>query len=294
MQLGKFVAPMLLDEIEQPFNSKDYIYELKFDGVRTILHTGKNTFKLFGRRKTDFTNLYPELKEIQKSIKHDCIFDGEIVTFVKGVPSFLKLQERTHAKKKEKIKSLVEQVPVVFMVFDILYLDGVDLTNKSLMERKKLLDSFSDTETFIKVKYVEEKGKELFKKVKKMNFEGIVAKKKDSVYEIGERVESWIKIKNLKEEKFFVGGYFEKNENAVISLYLGEYRKNKFCFVGKVSMGKKQKLYEVIKNANVIKKSPFVDFEEKECKYIKPTIEVTIAYLERTNTNHLRQPIFKK
>ena len=160
MQFGKFVAPMLLDEIEKPFNSKDYIYELKFDGVRTIFHVGKNTFKLYGRRGTDFTSLYPELKDIQKNIKHDCIFDGEIVTFLDNKPSFSKLQERTHAKNKEKIKSLIEQVPVVFMVFDILYLDGRDLTKEPLMERKKLLKKFSDTEHFIKVKYVEEKGKE--------------------------------------------------------------------------------------------------------------------------------------
>ncbi len=285
---------MLLDEIEKPFNAKDYIYELKFDGVRAILEVGKNTFKLFGRRGTDFTSLFPELKEIQKNIKHDCIFDGEIVTFLNGKPNFSKLQERAHAKKKAKIKSLVAEVPVVFMVFDLLYLDGTDLTNKPLIERKKLLEEFPNTERFIKVKYVEEKGKELFQKVKQMDFEGIVAKKKDSVYEIGTRVESWIKIKNLKQEKFFVGGYFEKNENAVISLYLGEYRKDKFCFVGKVSMGKKQKMYEVIKKAKLIPKSPFSDFEAKECKFIKPTIQVTIAYLERTKENHLRQPIFKK
>ena len=294
MQFGKFVAPMLLDEIEKPFNSKDYIYELKFDGVRTIFHVGKNTFKLYGRRGTDFTSLYPELKDIQKNFKHDCIFDGEIVTFLDNKPSFSKLQERTHAKNKEKIKSLIEQVPVVFMVFDILYLDGRDLTKEPLMERKKLLEKFSDTEHFIKVKYVEEKGKELFQKVKRMDFEGIVAKKKDSVYEIGTRVESWIKIKNLKQENFWVGGYFEKNENAVISLYLGEYRKDKFCFVGKVSMGKKQKMYKRIKSRKVIQKSPFIDFEGEECHFINPTIQVTIAYLERTKENYLRQPIFKQ
>lgn len=294
MKFGHFFAPMLLDEIEKPFDSEDYLFELKFDGVRATLHVGPKTFKIFGRRGNEITNLYPELKQIQKYFKENIIFDGEIVVFQDGLPNFSKLQERSHTKDALKIKRFSEEMPVCFIVFDCLYYKGKDITNKTLLERKKVLNEFEDNDFFIKVSYVLKEGKELFNKVKKVDFEGIVAKKIDSVYEVGTRSENWIKIKNLKKETFYIGGYIDKPENAVVSLLLGEYKNNKLHFVGKVSMGKKQNMYQKLKKEKQKIKTPFCDYEDKECIYIEPKLKCEIAYLERTKTNHLRQPVFKK
>lgn len=294
MQFGHFFAPMLLEEIEHPFDSKEYIYELKFDGVRATIHVGPNLFKIYGRRGTDLTTFYPELKEIQKAITKDVIFDGEIVLFQKGVPSFSKLQERSHTKDKAKIEYFKENYPVCFVAFDCLYHDGKDLTIKSLLERKKVLSQFLDSDYFVKVSFVEQEGKKLFRQVKKNNLEGIIAKKKNSRYEVGVRTNSWLKIKNLKKEHFFIGGYIEKKENAVISLLLGEYKNNNFYFVGKVTMGKKQSMYQKLKNEKNIKESPFCNSIEKDCIYLKPTLQCEVWYLERTTENKLRQPVFKK
>lgn len=294
MKFGHFFAPMLLEEIENPFDSEDYIYELKFDGVRATIHVGPALFKIYGRRGTDLTSIYPELQEIQKEIKENVIFDGEIVLFENGVPSFSKLQERSHTKNKEKIKYFAENNPVCFVAFDCLYLSGTDLTEKTLLERKKVLESFPDNDYFIKTSYREKEGKKLFSQVKKKNLEGIIAKKKNSFYEIGVRTDSWVKIKNLKKEHFFIGGYIEKKENAVVSLLLGEYEQNKFNFVGKVTMGKKQTLYQKLKKEKQMKKSPFKNHKEKDCIYLKPTLQCEIWYLERTEENKLRQPVFKK
>lgn len=162
------------------------------------------------------------------------------------------------------------------------------------MERKKILQKYQDTDYFMKVGYIENFGKKLFQNVKKMDLEGIIAKRKDSYYEINTRTENWLKIKNLKKEVFYIGGYFEKTENAVVSLFLGEYKHKKFHFVGKVSMGKKQTMYAKIKKENIKKISPFCDYEDTKCWYIKPHLQCEIWYLERTQENHLRQPVFKK
>lgn len=294
MKFGHFFAPMLLEEIENPFDSEDYIYELKFDGVRATIHVGPEFFKIYGRRGTDLTSIYPELQEIKKEIKENVIFDGEIVLFQDGVPSFSKLQERSHTKNKEKIKYFEENDPVCFIAFDCLYLSGSDLTKKTLLKRKKVLENFSDNNYFVKTSYIEKEGKKLFQQVKKNHLEGIIAKKKNSFYEIGVRTDSWVKIKNLKKEHFFIGGYIEKEENAVVSLLLGEYEQNKFNFVGKVTMGKKQTLYQKLKKEKIKKISPFCNHKEKNGIYLTPTLQCEILYLERTNENKLRQPVFKK
>lgn len=294
MEFGQFFQPMLLEEVEEPFNSSSFLFELKFDGIRAVMHVGPKTFKIFSRNGSELTILHPELKNIQKDFKQNVIFDGEIVLFYKGKPNFSKLQERMHTKDKKRIEYLSKELPVCFIAFDCLYENGKTLINKTLVERKKVLEKYQDTDYFMKVSYIENSGKKLFQNVKKMDFEGIVAKRKDSPYEINTRTENWLKIKNLKKEIFYIGGFIEKKENAVVSLLLGEYKNKKLHFVGKVTMGKKQPMYQKLKKESIKKVSPFCDYENKECFYIKPHLQCEIWYLERTKNNHLRQPVFKK
>lgn len=294
MEFGQFFQPMLLEEVEEPFNSSSFLFELKFDGIRAVMHVGPKTFKIFSRNGSELTILHPELKNIQKDFKQNVIFDGEIVLFYKGKPNFSKLQERMHTKDKKRIEYLSKELPVCFIAFDCLYENGKTLINKTLVERKKVLEKYQDTDYFMKVSYIENSGKKLFQNVKKMDFEGIVAKRKDSPYEINTRTENWLKIKNLKKEIFYIGGFIEKKENAVVSLLLGEYKNKKLHFVGKVTMGKKQPMYQKIKKASIIKSSPFSDYKDKDCFYIKPVLQCEIWYLERTKENRLRQPVFKK
>lgn len=294
MEFGKFFSPMLLEEVEEPFDSPNFLFELKYDGIRANMHVGPNTFKIFGRSGIEITNLYPELKSIQKEFKQNMIFDGEIVLFYNGKPSFSKLQERIHIKDKKRIEYFSLNMPVCFIAFDCLYENGKSLIDKPLIKRKKILQKYSDTDYFIKVSYIENTGKKLFEKVKEMDFEGIVAKRKDSLYEINTRTENWLKIKNLKKDIFYIGGFIEKKENVVVSLLLGEFQNKDFHFVGKVTMGKKQPMYQKLKKEPIKKISPFCDYEDKECFYIKPHLQCEIWYLERTIENKLRQPVFKR
>lgn len=283
-------SPMLLKEISKPFNSKDYIFELKFDGVRALIFVNRDSIHIQSRNGKDLINLFPELHSIKELVKNDVIFDGEIVVFKNGKPSFSELQKRIRVKNESKINNMSKDKPVSYMAFDIIYEDK-DLTRLFLMQRKEILSMYKDTDVFIKSKIIEEYGVKFFDGVKKMGLEGIVAKKKDGIYHINKRTDDFIKIKNFKKGKFLVGGYEEKKD-GILSLIVGEYVKNKFHFVGKVSIRKTASVYENIINAKESANN-FCDFEE-DVKYIKPSILISVEYLERTDGNHLRHPIYKE
>ena len=282
-------TPMLLQEINKPFNNKDYLYEIKYDGIRACIIVSKDIFKIINRHHEDITYIYPELKNIQKDIKSKTILDGEIVVMDSGFPSFSLLQKRCHLRDKNKIKKHMQENPVIFITFDILFANQ-DLTNIPLIQRKEYLNKIKDSNYLIKSK-VFSNGLKLFNEVKKLNLEGIVAKEKHSYYIVNSRSDSWLKIKNNKAEIFLVGGYI-LNKNNTISLLLGEYNNKDLYYVGKVKISKKQAIYDKIINAKKIKRSPFINYNSNFL-YLKPIISVNIHYLERTKNNHLRHALFK-
>lgn len=290
MKFGLYFPPMLLEEVEAPFDSSSFLFEPKYDGIRVEVHVSKTVFKIFSRNGQDVTYLFPELKSLSSRFLKETILDGEVVLFFEGLPNFSKLQTRLHTKDKNKINRYAKMEPVCFMAFDCLFYDK-DITHLSLLKRKQVLENFADSDNFIKVSYVLEKGKKLFQKIKKLDMEGIVAKKIDSTYEINVRTNNWLKIKNYKIGEFLVGGYVIKKD--VISLCLGEYINNKFVFVGKVTMGKKGRFYKELWQAKKKNKTPFQNFLDRDCIYIEPVLKCKVAYLERTKNNNLRTPIFK-
>lgn len=281
--------PMLLKEIDKPFNSDEYIFELKFDGIRAVIFANKNEVKIQSRNKQDITYLFPELQSIKNLVDKNVIFDGEIVAFENGKDSFSKIQERLHLKNAEKIKKLARDNPITFVAFDILY-ENKDLTNLTLVERKKYLNKYKEDEHFIKTKIIERDGTKLFNSVKKMGLEGIIAKLKTGKYYINKRTDDFVKIKNIQRDEFIIGGYEEK-KNGILSLAIGEYKDNSFHYVGKVSIGKKVSIYNKIKSLKQAK-NYFCNFDE-DITFVKPEIHCHVEYLERTKNNNLRHPIYK-
>lgn len=278
---------MLLKEIDEPFDSDLFIYEIKYDGVRAVMFVSPSEFVIKSRNGKDITNVFPELKSIQKLVKEKVIFDGEIISLENGLPSFSKVSKRTHLKNKSVIDVESKSNPVVFMAFDILYMDK-DITELTLVERKKILNKFKDTDVFVK-SVVFKSGKKLFREIKQLKMEGIVAKKINSSYHINERTDDFIKIKNFKSGSFFIGGY-SYNKNG-ISLALGEYIDDKFCFVGKVSLNSKYELYDKVLKLKE-SKNYFCNYKEN-INYVKPSLKCEVSYIERTLNNNLRQPVYK-
>lgn len=275
---------MLLAEIPFDFENK-YLYEIKFDGLRALVYVNKKKINIRTRNNVDVTHLFPELDGIRNIVgRAFCIFDGEIVLFDKGKPSFSSLQKRLRIKNAERIKKMSLDNPVQFVVFDIIY-QNKDLTNKILVERKKILNQYKDTDYFIKSKVYSD-GKNLFASVKKMGLEGIVAKEKTSKYYVNKRSNVWIKLKNYQTDEFYIGGYV-KNSTSY-SLLLGEKKNNKLYYVGKIKVSNNK---DITKEVLAKKKTsnPFCNYEGDGI-FIEPNIKVTINYLEKTKGNLLRHP----
>lgn len=279
-------TPMLLKEIDKPFNSKKYYYELKYDGYRALIFVNKNEIYIQSRNKNDITFLYPELSNIKKIINKNVIFDGEIVIFENNKPSFNKISKRSKLKNKNIIKKESINNPVIFIAFDILY-ENKDLTNLPLIERKKILGKYQDTDFFIKSKVYLNNGIKLYNFIKKNNLEGIVIKDINGLYHINKRTSDFIKVKNIKSDNFFIAGYINNNKYTS-SLVLCEKYNNDYIYVGKVLISKKNNIYKKI--LNIKKCKNYLKIENNDITFIKPILSCKINYLERTKNGHLRHP----
>lgn len=284
---NKDIKPMLLGEVREVFDSKEYLYEVKYDGIRVLVFVSKDKVVIRSRYGIDITGLFPEMKVLCKMVKGNVIFDGEIIMLDNNKVSFSKLQKRIHLKNKKTIEILSKTNPVIFICFDVIY-EGKDLINLSLLERKCVLSNYKDNDVFIKSTYVIGAGTKLFNAIKKLDMEGIVAKKINSKYLVNERSDNWLKIKNYKSGDFIILGYINKEESHVISLVLGEYLNKKIVYVGKVILGKKRNLADKI--LKMKKSKAVVKIKDKDVIYIKPEIKCLIKYLERTENGLLRQP----
>ena len=279
------LKPMLLQEIPKPFNNSNYLYEIKFDGYRAFIYACKNKVTVISRNGKDITNIYPELQSIKKIVKDKkVIFDGEIIAVSNGLPNFHNLAMRS---KKTITENTRFEIPIYFICFDIIY-ENKDLTKLPLIKRKVILDTYPDTSEFIKSESYSD-GLKLFQKIQKLGLEGIVAKEKSSLYYPGKRVNSWLKIKNLKEAKYFIGGFIFNKEKY--SLLLGEYRHKNLYYVGKVSISSNNPLLKQILNQPKTT-NKFVNYSEK-ATFITPKIKVLVTYLEKTLEGKLRHPVLK-
>lgn len=283
---NKIVNPMLLSESDS-IPKKNFIYELKYDGMRALIYVDSKNLKIFNRHQRDITNLFPEFKEITKLVSKKCILDGEIICVKDGKPDFSKLQNRIHLKNNKKILSQSMWNRATFICFDILFYDK-NVCLLPLYKRKKLLETIDDNDIFVKSKIFYD-GNKLFKNIKKFDLEGIVCKNVNSKYIVNSRSDEWIKVKNYKYEYFYIGAYSLSNSN-VFSIYLGEYINKNFYYVGKVFVSKKSGLYEKLlecdRSENLFNN---IDFE---ANFIKPSIKVKIRYIERTSNNHLREAFY--
>ncbi len=287
--LNRDFKVMLLEEVKEPFDSDEYLYEIKFDGIRCLSFVSKKDVKLVSRNGKDITYLFPELKKISELVNCNVIFDGEIVCLEKGVPSFSKLSERLHLKSERNIVKASEDNPVGYVVFDILYKDG-NLVNETLVKRKDILNKYEENEVFVKSAIFSE-GVKLFEEIKRRGLEGIVAKLKKGTYHVNSRTNDFIKIKNVNINVFYVCGYIVKPHNYVFSLLLCEKVKDAFKYVGRVNVSKKDKIFNLILKENKIDCS----FKEnvKEAIYVKPKFKCKVEFLEKTKGGHLRHPVFK-
>lgn len=287
------ISPMLMYETE-PFDDENYIYELKLDGIRCLAYLGDNATELRNKRNKNVTEIYPELKEIHQCAKNKCILDGELVVFNEGVPDFYALQARSLKTDEFKIKLASKKNPVQFVAYDILYCDGEQITDKPLMERKKIMeDNISESNGLSISRYIERDGIKFFELAKARGLEGIVAKEKSGKYYIGKRTRKWLKIKVMQEEDLIICGYQPDENGYPKDIVLGERDdKGNLVYRGKVFLGVSKEeralLYEY-----ATKGTTKPHFELKgNIVWLEPKLIGTVRYMHVTE-NGFRQPVWK-
>jgi bifunctional non-homologous end joining protein LigD len=237
----RIYKPMLAKVAAEAFNSKDWVFEVKWDGFRAIAYVDKDAFSLKSRNGNELKQNFPELEELTH-LASGLVVDGEIVVMQGGKPDFQSLLQRGQAVSPLEIQRQTQRSPAIYIVFDILEKNGASLLELPLVERKKILrESLKEGSNVVLCDYVEEQGEAYFESALKRGLEGVVAKKKTSIYEEGLRTGSWLKIKRLKTCDCVIFGYTrgEKSRaNTFGALLLGLYNaEGKAVYVGKVGTG---------------------------------------------------------
>jgi len=200
------VKPMLLEKTEAPFNSDEHIFEWKVDGVRCIMHYSQGKVRLQSKTGRDCTGAFPELSS-PKLEATEAILDGEITVLTSGKPDFEGVMGRYLAMPRAA-KNQATKKPAYYIVWDILWHNGRNLTGLPLLERKAVLGRILKNNLYIsKIDWVDGQGLALWEAIKAQALEGIVVKRKYSKYLVGKRSPAWMKIKNYQEAIINVLGY---------------------------------------------------------------------------------------
>jgi bifunctional non-homologous end joining protein LigD len=301
------IHPMLATSIDEPFDGADWVFEIKWDGYRAIAFIEDGKVRLVSRNQNDLTPRYPELKDLAKFIKaKTAILDGEVVALDdQGRPSFDLMQQRTGFRPGGRGVTHAA-VPVLYYAFDLLYLDGYDLRKIPLAERKKKLVALIIAGDALRYSdHYENQGKALFEIAREKGLEGILAKKRDSIYQ-ERRSTEWLKIKIRHRMECVIGGYTEPEGSRAHfgSIVLGLYDKQgRLIHVGQAGSGFNQKsLDEIWKmlQKRETKRNPFYGEVEalRKVFWIKPELVAEIEYAEWTegasggSGPKLRAPVF--
>jgi bifunctional non-homologous end joining protein LigD len=303
----RFIDPMKPRLVKDPPASGDWIYELKFDGIRLIaVKTGKKV-SLLSRNKNELAGRFPEIVEAVKNLPaRECVIDGEVVALdEEGRSSFQLLQAREMEGRES---------PVYFYAFDLLQLDGKSLTSLPLDARKSILEQLC-ADAREPIRYSGNIGgdaKALLDEVKRRGLEGIIGKQRNSIYEQGRRSGAWIKLKCVSEQEFVIGGYTppQGSRKHFGAILVGYYKDKKLVFAGKVGTGFTAKSLSMLhKKFRAQERSdcPFVDLPSKQngqwvqgitpsmmrkMHWLSPVFVCEIKFAEWTRDGKLRAPVF--
>lgn len=289
----KGIKPMLIVEQEKPFNSDDYIFEIKLDGIRCIAYLDETGVDLRNKRDKKLLQYVPELSAINRQVKEKCILDGELFILKEGVTDFYEIQKRVMMSDPFKITLAAKRYPASFVAFDILYCKDKQMDKLPLISRKKILSEILIENERISVsRYIESKGIELFDLAKKSGLEGVVAKKKDSLYLFNSKTRNWIKCKVMSTDDCVICGYIRKEHNMT-SLILGQYDQKKLVYRGHVTLGVSG---EIIKKLDqfITDSSPFeiIPKGNNDAVWLFP-YNVCIVESMPTEKEGFRQPVFR-
>ena len=294
-----FFAPMGACPADRLPKGKDWIFEIKWDGVRGLVHIGNDPLAIYTRNNNRCERQYPELHVLPHYIgAEQAILDGEIVMLDdRGISKFELIQPRIHLTDANSIAKLAEKRPVHFLAFDLLYLDGFDLRRVALSERKRLLAEIVRPHPLLRVsEHFESGGEDLLEAARQSGLEGLVAKCATSVYE-SRRSSNWLKIKLVFEQEFVIGGYTPGERDYFGSLALGYYENGKLIYASNVGTGfNNRMLADLWSQLEPLKisKMPFARAEKvpRGTVWVRPALVAQIKFANWTDDKKLRAPVF--
>jgi bifunctional non-homologous end joining protein LigD len=287
-----------------PRDEDKWSFEVKWDGVRAIAYAQPGRLRLESRNLNDITAAYPEVRGVLDDLgMHEAVLDGEIVAFdEQGKPSFERLQRRMHVVSQSSVRRLAASLPVVYAIFDLLYLDGHSLIELPYEERRRRLEELELGGRAWRVPAAHPgEGERLLEATREQGLEGVVAKRLGCRYEPGRRSGNWVKVKNTLRQELVIGGWIPgegRRAKRIGALLMGYFEDGTFVYAGRVGTGfTEATLDELSRRLESLRRdtSPFVRAPRlpREAVFVEPKLVAEIEFREWTAEGVMRAPSFK-
>ena len=298
------VVPMLAKLAPLPADDAGWATEVKWDGVRAIAYCRPGRIELQTRNLNVVTRQYPEVRGLTRQLgARDAVLDGELVAFdAEGLPSFERLQQRIHQTDANVVRRRMKSHPVAYVLFDLLYLDGEDITGEPYTRRRELLEGLGlEGESWQTPRYAVGQAEELLAASAARGLEGIVVKRLDSRYAPGKRNGAWLKVKTVGRQEFVIGGWVGgegRRRNRVGAILLGAYDEaGDLHYAGKVGTGFSERdLDELLERLRPLarKSNPFAARRgPRNANFVEPELVAEIEFRELTREGAVRHGSFK-
>lgn len=298
------ISPMLAGVRKEVPIGNQYIYEIKWDGIRCIIHLQDEKVTIYSRSGRDISSQFPELLDHEIFEVESGIFDGEIVSLdEQGRPVFSQVISRMHTLGDKKIASLSQKYPVVSYLFDCIMLDGKYVNMEPLSRRQAWLKASLKNGKAYRMSEAITDGQGLFEATKGMDLEGIMAKDKNASYNIGERSEAWLKVKHRNIDLCFIAGYTvgqgDRSELFGALHLLKSQEDGSLVYMGKVGTGfdsnKMRSLLQLFKPYIVEHKAfPEATDDDRSSIWLQPVVRCEVQYASLASSGVYREPVFKK
>jgi bifunctional non-homologous end joining protein LigD len=279
----------------------EWMHEVKWDGVRILLDVKDGVARAYSRNGNVVTAAWPELTQVPDAID-DLLLDGEMIALNEhGKPDFRVLQHRMHVRNQAEVAKLVTKIPATYMVFDVLRLDGRDLTGMPVSERRKILESLDLSGSSWQVPAAYDDGQMLFQATREQGLEGIVSKRRSSRYVMDRRTKDWLKFPHRHRGSFVVGGWRPQVDTTdrLAALLVGQPTPEGLMYRGRVGSGitgATARMLQDMLEPLTTDASPFADEVPKVdalgTRWVKPVVVVDID-THGLGYDRLRQPSFR-
>jgi bifunctional non-homologous end joining protein LigD len=295
------VLPMLATKGDHVPSGREWVHEVKWDGMRVLVDRTPDRLRIYSRNENDVTVSFPELHALA-AVGKDFLLDGEVVALGEGVPTFGALQDRMHVRDAGRALRLAERNPVTLIAFDLLRLDGEDLCDAPLSERRERLLALGLDDVAWQVPPTYDDGEMLRAAAEQQGLEGIVSKRLSSRYRPGQRSKDWLKFPIRPTGSFVVGGYRHEtgSDQRLGAVLVGQPTATGLSFRGRVGSGiagKAGRVLAELLSPHVVDRSPFDTDLPRVDKvgtvWVEPLLVVDVQYLRLTTDGRLRQPAYR-